>query len=258
MRWHRKRKRVIIIRVIGIFCIFIGTLSYITNPFTRFSLIKNPFVVTIDPSRQIDIYMKYPLHAPVNPITRSLGQTKSVWHIFTSRLSPKFRDRYSDIISIIRGIHTSRFDPRELYLISGEHFSILYPRSLGIFYNTLLDGRTALDIADWQNRQAIYLKTTAYTLAVFAKAHRLSTTIVPLEPTNTILVNIYAYPSDTLFSILYALKVMKSDEEITSLYPFEISENQMKPVLQTEVVAIMLTRQYAYPLAKLLMQYDEI
>ncbi len=108
-------------------------------------------------------------------------------------------------------------------MISGDHFSVLYPRSLGIFYHSLLDSRTALDKNDWQNRQEIYLKTTAYLLQVYDQSERLSTTVVPVGPRSVALLNFWAPPSDTLYSILYALAYLQDKQEFSDTYPFEAS-----------------------------------
>jgi hypothetical protein len=220
MAHYRKRKTisVALVVLVAILAIF----SYLTNPFVRFSLIIDPYKNYQYQDGQLSLKRDSSLIVRDDAFFRQLALLKSGWHILDTRfVSPK--GTQGSIDETIRQIHQQRFNPDQPFLISGEHFSVLYPRSLGIFYNTLLDPRTALDQTDWQNRQLIYLKTTAYALQVFEQSDRLSTTIVPVGPRSVALVNIYAPPSDTLYSLLYALTVLSNDKYLSQLYPFGVS-----------------------------------
>ena len=103
-----------------------------------------------------------------------------------------------------------RFDPKKLLVISGDQFSALYVGNLGVFYYPLLDRAIPSTTADWHKRQMVYLQTVAYALGVFAQHPRLTTTIVPTSRYAATCVDIYAYPSDTLYGILYALAILSS------------------------------------------------
>lgn len=201
-------------------CLLLALFAHLTNPFTLLSVVKDPYVISFNHDQQLVLTKKIPIYVTQNIVYRSIAEAKSGWHILINRLrgGPKTQSASAD--RIIREIHQKRFNPNEPYLISGDHFSVFYPRSLGIFYNTLLDERTTLDEADWFNRQAIYLKSTAYALSVYDKTDQLSTTIVPIGPNGVTTLNIFSPPSDTLYSLLYALTVLKNNTVLTRLYPF--------------------------------------
>lgn len=197
----------------------IAIISYFTNPFVRFSLINDLSKVTEVDNKLVltkirSVKLRYHL------FWRHFSMLKSAWHIVGSRFGRRNRTRSSVVAEIIKEIHEKRFDPKNLYLISGDHFSVLYPRSLGIFYHSILDPRTALSIDDWLNRQRMYLKTLAYALNVFSQSEGLSTTIVPATPNSVIMLNIYATPSDTLYSLLYAFDQLLGSKSLKEIYPF--------------------------------------
>jgi len=172
---------------------------------------------------------------------RSFSAIKTLYHIFGNVYQGDKSTKSSQLTEIIQEIHQKRFDPENLFLISGDHFSSLYIRSLGIFYASLLDPRTALNEIDWLNRQKIYLQTTAYALEVFSQSSFLSTTIVPVGVRSVSLLNIYSPPSDSLFSLLYALRVMQTSEDLLNIYPFESNSS---PKLQTSQAAQILLFEY--------------
>ncbi len=198
----------------------IAIFSYFTNPFAKFSLVQNEIAVqVIDGEQQIT-----DSSSPIvrnNRITRSIAFSKSAYHMIGTLLDGGDTISGLTVDDIIAEIHHKRFAPELPFLISGDHFSMVYPRSLGIFYHSLLDNRTALNEQDWANRQAIYLKTLTFSLAVYNETDQLSTTIVPLGPQGVVLMNVYAPPSDTLYSLLYALRILQNPDELHQRYPFE-------------------------------------
>lgn len=241
----RQRSRRRAYAAVAIFAIILGLFSYLTNPFVRFSIVVDPYqdVVTqengafsVQPTSDIFLRDRFFFH--------QLAYLKSGWHILTGKFSGGSKASASTVDEIIEQIHDLRFDPAEPFLISGDHFSVLYPRSLGIFYHTLLDPRTALDTEDWRNRQLIYLKTTAYALQVFAESDRMTTTIVPIGPKSVALMNVYAPPIDTLYSLLYALRVMQDERVLLEQYPFGRATWVDLPPLATKQAAKDLTDQY--------------
>src|SRR3990167_8021745 len=240
------------------FIIFFGLLaifSYLTNPFTRFSIIDRNLVQISATKTEIKITDIKPIHVRSGKFYDLLGKLKSAWHIIVNRIDPRLKTKGTELNEIIRNIHKDRFGEEAAFLISGEHFSMLYPRSLGIFYHSLLDPRTALDAKDWENRQIIYLKTLALILSTYKNTNMLSTTIVPISRQSVTLINIYSPPSDTLYSILYGLKALQKTEELESIYPFSKSGNEK---LMTNAAATKLLATYKEKLSQVTKNYFEL
>ncbi len=235
--------RLIEVLILVLILLLIAIFSYLTNPFVRFSLVADFSSIVVEENGDLGLESEREVIVRKNRLFKNLASIKSGWHMLSSRFAggPKSSSKIVD--DVIASIHKLRFNPSNQFLISGDHFSVLYLRSLGIFYHSILDSRTALDEEDWFNRQALYLKTTGYALKVFSSSDRLSTTIVPIGRSSVALVNIYAYPSDTLYSLLYALSVMQDDQIIRKLYPFgEMHEPKLE--LNTKDAARLLTAQY--------------
>ena len=214
-------KKTRIRNLIFFFILLLAIFFYLTNPFVRFSAIADPYtVVTLEDG----LFMIEPSEGLLlrdNRYARTFALMKSGWHIVTGKISGGPKGPKSNEDDIINAIHQLRFSPDWPYLISGDHFSAFYPRSLGLFYHSLLDPRTARSETDWHNRQLIYLKSTAYALDVFSKSDRLATTIVPVGVRSVALINVFAPPSDTLFSLLYALTVLQDPATFTVRYPYD-------------------------------------
>lgn len=219
--WWRglKRTRRISILLTANILMAVGTFSYLTNPFVRFSIIVNTHPIIELEGGEIDLRFEEAIVVRDDPFFNQLAKVKSSWHIITSRFTGGPKATSSTVDEIVTEIQAERFNPDESYLISGDHFSVFYPRSLGIFYHSILDYRTVQTPEEWRFRQLIYLKSLAYALEVFSQTETLSTTIVPVGPRSVVLMNIYAYPSDTLFSLLYAFDHLLSQESMTKTYP---------------------------------------
>jgi hypothetical protein len=226
-----------------LFLVFIALFSHLTNPYTFLSVIKEPFKIAIQDTELV-YSRQHPIYTlDVAPI-RLLGNLKDTWHILANQLSffhPTIKANSID--DIIDSIHWARFSTQKPYLISGDHFSILYPRSLGIFYQSVLDPRTARSETDWLRRQIIYLKTALYALETYAHTKELSTTIVPIGPLSVTLVNHFFPPSDTLYSLLFAIEAMRSPEELQSLYPYNRLD-QKQYTLATVTAANTMLSEY--------------
>ncbi|NTU47236.1 hypothetical protein HGA88_06425 [Candidatus Roizmanbacteria bacterium] len=217
--------------------------SYLTNPFHTITIIQNPFTTFVQ-GDQIEIRRNFRLQIRKDILSTTFAQLKCAFHIVSNVYFGSQKSKSSKVDEIIAEIHQLRFDPAKPYLISGDHFSVLYPRNLGVFYLATLDQTTALDRKDWLNRQQSYLLATAYGLEAFTQAGRISTTIVPVAPQSVSLLNIYAYPSDSLYGLLYALKTLQTPNEATSSYH-----------LQTVSAAKTLERWYAPKLTELINNY---
>ena len=248
-----RRKRALIFLLVAFFVI-LGIFSYLTNPFTRFSIFDRNLIKISVSGNEIKIDDIKPVYVHSGPFYESLGKLKSGWHIIVNRLDPRLKTKGFELNEIIKNIHKERFSEEAAFLISGEHFSMLYPRSLGIFYHSLLDPRTALNAKDWENRQVIYLKTLALILSTYQNTDRLSTTIVPISRKTVTLINIYSPPSDTLYSILYGLKSLQNTSELERIYPYTVSNGKK---LITTAAAKKLLVTYAGELSKMTSNYFE-
>ncbi len=180
----------------------------LTNPFSRLTLVRRPFVASLTAKTIVAINNNHRTVVRNNLWWQAFAWVKSGVHVTESRYLNSPRSSARTVPAIIHDIHKLRFDPDKLLLISGDHFTSLYVRNLGVFYYPLLDGRIKASSKDWQNRQVVYLQTLAFALGVFAKNRQLTTTIVPTAPHGVTCVNFYAYPSDTLYGMLYGLAVL--------------------------------------------------
>lgn len=237
----------ILLIFLGVNAVGIVIFSYATNPFNRRNVVKDPHGVSTSGDGSITLIPLHELSVRSRYFFHILAGLKSGYHIMTNTLSAPKKTTGNRLDDVIREIHNLRFHKKNPFLISGDHFSVLYPRSLGIFYHTLLDSRTALDSKDWHERQSIYLKTISYALMTFAKSKSLATTIVPIGRLTVTTVNIYSYPSDTLYSLLYALKVLIDDKEIDRLYPFQAVSRLNNSTMSA---GIALYEQYRNTLAR--------
>lgn len=234
--------------------LIVAVLSYLTNPFTRYTLVNVPYQISLQADGQLAVVKQDTLRLRTSLFYGAFAKVKSGYHILSNALTGTKRSEAETLDEIIRDIHRLRFDPNEPYLISGDHFSVFYNRSLGIFYHTLLDPRTALDAEDWLNRQKIYLQSTAYALSVYRNSEALSTTIVPVGESSVALMNIYSPPSDTLYSLLYALDVMSSTTTLENIYPY--IPTQRYPLL-TVAAAQQLLADHRPTLIRHYRQYQE-
>jgi hypothetical protein len=235
--------------------IIVGVFSYLTNPFAKYTVVQVPFQTAVQQDGQLNVIRESTIKLRTNQFYEIFATLKSGYHIVSNAYGKTKRANDDTVQGIIQDIHTLRFDPNEPYLISGDHFSMLYIRSLGIFYATLLDPRTALDEQDWLNRQQIYLQTTVYALEVFENAAAMSTTIVPVGASSVSLMNVYVPPSDSLYSLLYALDVMRSSRTLLRLYPMNVSE---KFPLQTSSAAEETLNRYRSTLLRHYLLYQNV
>lgn len=254
-RRHRRRQRRIMYGV-SLALFVVSIYFHITNPFVRFTVVEQPFEVLSDQDHNIWLTETKVLRVRENRLSQKIAEFKCGYHILSNVISGSQKARATNTQEIIADIHALRFNPQLPFLISGDHFSVLYPRSLGIFYHSLLDPRTALNPEDWFNRQALYLKTTAYALESFKNAANLTTTITPVGPQSVSLVNFHRPPSDTLYSLLYALERLKSADTLETIYPFP-ADAQSPYVVNTAHQADQLLAQYSDSLRRHLATYSD-
>lgn len=182
--------------------------AYLTNPFSRYTLVRRTYraemvdgvINAIDENKKLTVSQHLPL--------RIFAVLKNGIHILSSRWHKSPASGADTIRGIIDDIYDLRFDPTKLLLTSGDHFSALFVRNLGVFYYPTLDPAIPASERRWHDRQIVYLQTLAYALGVFAKHDTLTTTIVPTGRHRATCVNFYAYPSDTLYGMLFALTAL--------------------------------------------------
>ncbi|MGI0134670.1 MAG: hypothetical protein ACREBW_06915, partial [Candidatus Micrarchaeaceae archaeon] len=174
-------------------------------------------------------------------------------HTLSSRYIHSPAAKAATVDGIIADIHAHRFRPDKLLLISGDHFNALFVRNLGVFYYPMLDTRIGGTKRDWHDRQAVYAQTLAYALGVFRKRPVPVTTIATTGSYAATCINIaeHAYPSDTVYGMLYALAAL-SDNEAATPAP-SLSSPQHK--LQTRDLATQLLTDYSETLHKLYDHY---
>ncbi len=198
---------------------FVTTFSALSNPYGSFSRVRNPYE-TRRKGNAIELKKQFDLTVRNSRFWRFFAYAKCAWHI-VSNIHAGRKAKSETLEGILRDIHRLRFDPAKPYLISGDHFNVFYPRNLGVFYYATLDPRTAHGKGNWQNRQRLYLQTTAYALAAFRAHGDCTTTIVPVGPRAAACINIYHYPSDALYGILFALSALRDNSFFLKRYPFE-------------------------------------
>ncbi|MFI5271087.1 MAG: hypothetical protein ACHQT9_03525 [Candidatus Saccharimonadales bacterium] len=228
---------------------FIVIASIITNPFSRLSIVRKPLVASFNKTT-IEISKKQNIIVRNNWYWVFFSVIKSGFHILESRYfnSPRSNKKTAD--GIIKDIHTLRFDTSKLLIVSGDHFISLFVRNLGVFYYPLLDGKINSSKDDWHNRQIIYLETIAFAIDTFHQFGHLSTTIVPTSRNGVTCVNFYAYPSDSLYGILYGLAVMMGLETSRAL-DYKAAEQE----LSTKKASKILLSDYKDTLKKLYNEY---
>jgi len=240
-----------LLTVIGGLAVISLVVTYLTNPFARLSIIKLPYRVRLgDGTHQkiIDNNSRLRVHAGL--LWRLFAIYQCGLYIVTTRYIHSPGAASHDVDGIIGDIHKLRYDPDKLLLISGDHFNGLFVRNLGVFYYPMLDRAIAGTSEDWRNRQEVYLQTVAYALGVFAKSPVLTTTIVSMGPYSATPVNFYAYPSDSLYGIVYALAALRGVE---SAQPYDYAT--ARHVLSTKAAAKRLCDTYAGTLEKLYDNY---
>ncbi len=201
-----------------LFAIFFGVIAcvilaaYFTNPFNRFTIIRLTYRAEMKRGAMRAIDNNHLLKVRQSRARKWFAVLKNGVHIVNSRWhrSPASSSRTVD--EIIEDIYALRFNPKKLLLTSGDHFSALFVRNLGVFYYPTLDTHIPSTQQQWHDRQMVYMQTLAYALGTFDKQTELTTTIVPTGPRSATCVNFYAYPSDTLYGMLYALAALLDKE----------------------------------------------
>ncbi len=227
--------------------------AILTNPFwLTWHVVKLPFSTYVEKG-EIKLIKQYDIHVRMHVLARALAFAKCGYHIVANSLSRKKRVKSRNLQTIIRTILKERFNPHTPYLIAGDHFIVHFPRNLGVFYYPAFDASTALSKEDWENRQRVLLQTTAFNLAVCSRMRTTATTLVPVSRHSITPVNIFAYPSDSLYSIFFALSALTTKRILKTLYPYQASYPHLP--LMAQKATHELIAQYRPLLAQLLTDY---
>lgn len=186
--------------------------AYFTNPFNRLTIVRRTYRAEMKQGVLSVIDDNHRLKVKQSRARRWFAVLKNGVHIVNSRWHKSPASRSKTVDDIIDDIYTLRFDPSKLLLTSGDHFSALFVRNLGVFYYPTLDTHMSSTEQQWHDRQMVYLQTLSYALGTFDKQSELTTTIVPTGRRTATCVNFYAYPSDTLYGMLYALAALLDKE----------------------------------------------
>ena len=225
----------------------------LTDPFSRRTIVRQPYVIAVEKDcfKVVNENHKITLRQDLGWL--GFAYVKRFLHVLRSRYVHSPGSSATDLEAIIRDIHTHRFRPDRLLLTSGDHFGDLFVRNLGVFYYPMLDIRIPSSDQDWENRQIVYLQTLAYALGVFEKRPIPVTTIVPTGAYAATCINLYAYPPDTVYALLYALAALLGEE---SAMPGAGLCKSLH-TLQTKAIAKQLAAQYHETLERLYVHYLE-
>jgi hypothetical protein len=94
------------------------------------------------------ILKEHPLVYSHNRIRKFFLYTKGGIRIIKARFHQE-KPLLGSEQAIIEQIHITRFSQNNPYVITGGHFSPLFVRNLGIFYNAILDPRLPSTDHDW-------------------------------------------------------------------------------------------------------------
>lgn len=255
-RYYRiviKRKHIIFLVVS--FAILLAIFAFLTNPYNRLTIVKNPYNTYLVTERTLELEKEYEITAKQDRISKSLCWMKKGVHISANTVLPNRVTSKTNENGIINELYNLRFDSNKPYIIAGDHFSMLYVRNLGVFYYPALDPRTAVYEQDWLERQKLLLKTTALSLDIFSQTGDVTTTIVPFSAQSYCAIDVFSYPSDTLYSLLYALYTMSRDYYKDEIH-FLPSDHGTIFELYTKPAAFKLLAEYENDLASLLQTYE--
>lgn len=226
--------------------------TYITNPFVRFTVIRLPYRAKLSALAHEIINNNHKIKVYGNWFMKAFAYYQCGLYILSTRHLHQKVSTATTVPGIIADIHALRFNPKKLLLISGDHFNGLFVRNLGIFYYPTLDANIHPSEKDWRDRQETYLQTVAYALGVFRKDPHLKTTLVSTGPYSAVGINFYSYPSDSLHGILYALSALLNKVQAgAELY--RVSDRQV----DTVIAAKALLEEYRDLLIVLYSEYKE-
>ncbi len=210
LRNQPKTRRIIVI-CSAIFIVFHMWLHF-TNPYAKINVFEKPYYTFVNQNGDIEFRQKYKMEVYTNPVADLLGYYKSGFLILQNTLFGGGPARGKTPDEVINSIHDKRFDADKPYLISGDQFSVLYPRNLGVFYNQILNPNTALDQNDWQDRQKLYLQSVLFAIDGLSASNSPKTTIVPIGQRQVVLTQVHpgGVGSDQVYGVFFAIHKMQT------------------------------------------------
>jgi hypothetical protein len=207
----KPKKRLWLRWILGVLAFIILTSGYLllTSPYNRYTIVQPPFTTSYVDGH-VTLTQNYKPHVYSGWWADIIGFYKQAVSIVWSRYSQAKIPANSEE-AIIAAIHAERFDPSKPYVISGDQFDGLYLRNMGVFYQDLLNKQAVLNDTDWHNRQRIAVQTVAYGLEAITQLQKPVTTLLPISPRDILAINVYSYPSDTLFSMMTTLDKLEAD-----------------------------------------------
>jgi hypothetical protein len=235
-------KRNIFLGFVGIFWILLAWSIFgvfISDPYSPFSNVQSPYQTEMNNSGNIELVENFVPNFDESFFAHTTAYFRAGARIGLYRWigEPNITGDQQQILS---GIHQRRFQPAKPYVITGAHYSDLYVRNLGIFYNELLTPLPDHSAQDWQARQRIALQTVALDLAYLRSTKKLVTTIAPLGGKRFTGINIYSEPSDALHAVLFTLDRLVTPESDTAETTKKLLEEN-RAALQAEVKRYITT-----------------
>lgn len=213
---HISKRNKIFLSVFSVllFILFFHTWLHLANPYARINFVDQPYV-TNTKNGEITYSQNYKPEMLGGDLASLLGYYRSGFLILQNTIVGGQPIQSDSADEIIKTIHKKRFDPSKPYLISGDQFSVLYTRNLGVFYNQLLNPNTAHSKTDWENRQRIYLQSVLYGIDGLSASATTRTTIVPIGPRTSAATQVHpgGIGSDSVYGILYALDTLSTPLE---------------------------------------------
>lgn len=197
--------------IVGVLICF-HVFLHLANPYAQVHWFETPYKTAVNATGEITYEEVYEPLVLADPVSDIFGYYRSGFLIAQNTLFGGQPIKDDSSSNIIAKIHQRRFDPSKPYLISGDQFSVLYPRNLGVFYNQLLDPNTALSEADWENRQRIYLQSVLFAINGLSAGDTPKTTLVPVAPRTVAATSVHPgdIASDAVYGTLYALNQLNS------------------------------------------------
>jgi hypothetical protein len=226
-----------------------------TNPYSPHTEMTPAYIAELDNNNQFVLHKSHALFINSDVFSILIVKLQAALRIVSNAWNPIKPLSGSDA-SIAKQIHTERFDPSKAYLISGEHFADFYPRNYGIFYSATLDPRIQISQKDWENRQKVMLQTTAMYLDILSQSNKPYTTYMPLSNTTFVGTNIWFYPSDSLYSVLFQLSCLTNDKFLQQQTLFATTSAYIYP-LQTQRAGGKLLKQYSSTLKRHVTSYED-
>jgi hypothetical protein len=215
---------------------------YICSPYSRFGIFKSPYTTYVNKNGIIDYRQEYALKVYSGFWADWLGYYRSALLIVANTLFGGFRSKATSRRAIIADIHRQRFDPSKPYLISGDQFSVLYPRNLGVFYNQILDRQSSLSKTDFTNRQRLYLQSVLVAIDGLSTSSKPRTTIVPIGPRHAVLAQVHpgGVGSDQVYGLLYAISELQKCPETKVAVDKILLErsSQLKHIVHTYLATV--------------------